>query len=381
MAVSMSRRLVAGLVAGWAVLGVARAEGVLQLADVIELSGGGATVGQLWRNGVDLAVDDINAAGGVLGQKLAVTHYDTASNPSAARAALQKALDGQPYAVLGPIYSSSVKAAMPLTQAAGIVELVGGEASDLTKLGNPALFRTSFGQVDSMPKIARYMARELKAKKVAVLWVNDDFGRGGHDAVVAALKAEGVEVTADLSSEAGQADFAADVLRARRNRPDAVFVYLHEEESARFLREAKKQGLNLPLIGETTLMNQQTIGLAGDAAEGVRGHVGLTADAPVPAVEGLSKRYKARFNVVPDHNALKGYMSVWMVKAGTEKLGVAERTKLAGALHGMTITPGEQPGILMPVTIDAHGDIDRESFLVEVQGGRQKVVQVLPKLN
>lgn len=378
---SILRRALPGLCLAAILAGGARAEDLLRLADTIELSGGGATVGQLWRNGVDLAIDDINAAGGVGGVKLSVTHYDTQTNPSAARAALQKALDETPYAVLGPIYSGSVKAAMPLTQAAGIAQITGAEAADLTKLGNPYVFRTSFGQTDSMPKIARYIAADLHAKKVAVLWANDDFGRGGHDAVVKALQANGVEIAADLSSEAGQADFAADVLRAKRSHPDAIFVYLHEEESARLLREARKQGLSVPLIGETTLMNQQTIALAGDAANGVRGHVGLTASAPVPAIQALAARYAERFHVPPDHNALKGYMAVWMIKAATEKLGAPDRLKLAEALHGLTITPEQQPGILMPMTIDAKGDIDRESFLVEVQDGKQKVTQILPKLN
>ena len=75
------------------------------------------------------------------------------------------------------------------------------------------------------------------------------------------------------------------VLKAKQSGADALFVYLNEEESARFLREAKKQGLNKPLIGETTLLGQKVIDLAGDAANGVKGHVGLTVDAPIPAIQ------------------------------------------------------------------------------------------------
>ena len=79
------------------------------LADVAELSGGGATVGTNWKNGIDLAVEEINAAGGILGHKIVVTHADSQSNPGVARAQVQKALDSDPYVLLGPGYSGSVK--------------------------------------------------------------------------------------------------------------------------------------------------------------------------------------------------------------------------------------------------------------------------------
>src|SRR5665811_815008 len=84
--------------------------GPIKLADVAELSGGGATVGTNWKNGIDPAVEEINAKGGVLGHKLEVTHADSQSNPGVARAQVQKALDSEPYVLLGPGYSGSVKA-------------------------------------------------------------------------------------------------------------------------------------------------------------------------------------------------------------------------------------------------------------------------------
>ena len=358
----------------------ARAQDSIKIADVIELSGTGATVGTLWRNAVAMAVDDINARGGVLGKKLEVADYDTQTNPGVSRAVLQKALDTHPYAVVGPIYSGSVKVDEPLTQAAKMTQITGAEAPDITQMNNPYIFRTSFSQLNAMPRVARYIADDLHAKKVAIFYVNDDFGKGGHDTIVKEFAAHQVEVVADIASEAGQASFTSDVLKAKRSGADAFFVFLHEEESARFLKEARNQGIKVPLVGETTLMNAQSIALAGDAANGVTGHVGLTADAPVPAIQDFVKRYTARYHQTPDHNALKGYMAVWMIKAGTEKLGKLDSEHLADALHGLTITPDTQPGIMMPTTILANGDIDRESFLVKVEDGHQTVIQILPKL-
>ena len=369
--------LFAALVAGSA---FAQSSGPIKLADVAELSGGGATVGNNWKNGIDLAVEEINAKGGILGRKIEVTHADSQSNPGVARAQVQKALDSDPYVILGPIFSGSVKVCMVLAQQAEVPQFTGAEGADITQQGNPYIFRTSFGQQASMPKIANYIRDGLKAKTVALVWVNNDFGKGGRDNFVREMNSRGIRVVADASTESGQVDFAADVVKVKNARADVVFVYTNEEESARFLREARKQGISAPLIGETTLLNQKVIELAGDAANGVRGHVGLSADAPIKAVQAFRDKFQKRFGYLPDHNAIKGYTAVYAIKYTTEKIGRFDRKVLAQTLHGLTITPKMEPGILIETTWDAKGDVDRISFLAEIVNGKQKITQILPKL-
>ena len=95
----------------------------IPLASVGELSGGGATVGVNFKNGADMAIAEINAKGGVLGRPLTVTHADTQSNPGVARAQVQRALDGNPYVLLGPGYSGSVKVTASLASQAGIAQI------------------------------------------------------------------------------------------------------------------------------------------------------------------------------------------------------------------------------------------------------------------
>ncbi|CAL79269.1 Putative branched-chain amino acid ABC transporter (substrate-binding protein) [Bradyrhizobium sp. ORS 278] len=375
--------ILAGLCSAVLLSGAAYAQSgaPIKIANVAELSGGGATVGTNWKNGIDLAVEEINAKGGILGRKIEVSHADSQSNPGVARAQVQKALDSEPYVLLGPGYSGSVKVTAPLAAEAGITQIMGGEAAELTQAGNKFLFRTSFGQQSSMPKVAKYINDELKAKSVAVVWVNNDFGRGGRDVITKEFNRLGIKVAADLSTEAGQADFAADVSKIKAAAPDAVFIYVNEEESARILKEIKRQGVTAPLIGETTLVGQKVIELAGDAANGARGHVGLTTDAPVEAIKAFRDRFVKKYNYVPDHNGLKGYLAIYMVKATTEKMGKVDSKGFADALHGFTIKTSAEPNILMDVTFDQNGDIDRQGFLVEVVEGKQVVKQVLPKLN
>jgi branched-chain amino acid transport system substrate-binding protein len=360
--------------------GAALAQDSIKIPNIGELSGAGATVGTNFKNGAEMAVAEINAAGGILGKKIVLDNADTGSDPGKARAAIQRALDDKPIAIFGPGYSGSVKATMGLTAEAGVPQIMGGEAGDLTAQGSKYIFRTSFGQNVSMPKLANYMRDEVKAKSVAVIYVNNDFGKGGRNAIMKEFETRGIKPATDLSTEAGQADFAADVIKIKGSGADAVFVYLNEEESARFLREAKKQGLTIPLIGETTLLGQKVIDLAGDAANGVRGHVGLTVDAPIPAMQEFGKKFQAKYNYVPDHNGVKGYIAPYMLKAAAEKAGKLEPKAIADALRGLTISPDKNPGILIEATWDQTGEIDRVSFLAEVKDGKQVITKVLPKL-
>jgi branched-chain amino acid transport system substrate-binding protein len=356
------------------------AQSTVYLPDVVELSGPGAVSGTNWRDGAALAIDEINKAGGILGRKIETEHIDTQSNPGVSRAQIQKVLDRDPYVVLGPIYSGSVKVNMALTQQAEVPQIVGAEAADITAQGNPWVFRTAFGQQISMPKIANYLHDKLKVKSVALVWVNNDFGKGGRDSFAKEMKTRGIEVVADISTEQGQVDFGSDVIKLKSTKADAIFVYCNEEESARFLIEAKRQGITTPLFGETTLLSQKVVDIAGPAANGVRGHVGLSADAPIPAIEEFTRKFSQRYNYRPDHNGIKGYTAVYLVKYVTEKIGKFDRKAFGATMKGLTLTPATAPGILMEASWDQNGDIDRASFLAEIIDGKQKIVETLPKL-
>jgi branched-chain amino acid transport system substrate-binding protein len=361
-------------------IGSAAAQQTVNMPIVMELSGAGAVSGTNFRDGAVLAIEEINAKGGILKRKINAPQSDTQSNPGISRAQVQKAIDSDPYVILGPVFSGSVKVNMVLAQQAEVPQITGAEAADITQMGNAYIFRTSFGQQVSMPKIANYIRDGAKAKTVAILWVNNDFGKGGRDTFVKEMASRGIKVVADVSTESGQVDFAADVVKLKGANADVIFVYTNEEESARFLREARKQGVTKPLIGETTLLGQKVIDMAGPAANGARGHVGLSADAPLPAIVAFKEKFNKRFGYVPDHNGIKGYTGVYAVKYATEKLGRFDRKALAKTLHGLTIRPEDEPGILMETTWDDKGDIDRISFLAEVVDGKQKIVQTLPKL-
>jgi branched-chain amino acid transport system substrate-binding protein len=350
----------------------------IKITGVVELSGAGATSGTNFNDGVKLAVKEINAAGGILGRRVDYTWGDTQSQPQVAKALAVKAIDDNSYVVMGPVFSGSILVSMAETKRAEIPNFTGGEASAITLQGNPYIFRTSFTQASAMPKVARYLKDNVKAKTVAVIWVNNDFGKGGRDAFMKAVEAQGIKVVADISTDQGQLDFSGAVLKAKQANADALFVYSNEEESARALRELRKQGYDKPIVGETVLTSQKVIELAGEAANGAVAHVGLTADAPSPAIAAFASKFQKEYNYKPDHNGLKGYTAMYIVKAVTEKNGKVDPKALANAMHGIKLSAKEYPGILMDVSFDKNGDLDRESFMTKAVNGKQEVFTVLP---
>jgi branched-chain amino acid transport system substrate-binding protein len=128
------------------------------------------------------------------------------------------------------------------------------------------------------------------------------------------------------------------------------------------------------------LTGQKVIELAGDAAAGATAHVGLTTDAPNPLMLKFKAKFYQAHNYFSDHNGIKGYTGMYLFKAAVEKAGKLDRKAVVDALHGLNVKAAKDPGVIFDVSMDANGDIDRESFLVEVKAGKQEVKEVLPAL-
>lgn len=374
------KSVIAGLaaLAALAAAPAAQAQAPIKLVNVLELSGAIASAGTNYRNGVELAVKEINAAGGVLGRRFEVTTLDNQSNPGVAKALAAKAVDMGAFAVIGPTLSGAMVVSMAETRRAEIPNFTGAAAASITRQGNPYVFRTNLTQSIGMPKVAKYIKDTFKAQTVDIIYINSDFGKGGRDEFIKAAQGMGMKIGADVSTDQNQVDFAAAVLKAKQGGGDVLFAYTNEEESARLVRELKKQGYTKPIIGDTTIVNQKAIELAGEAANGVMGHVPLTADAPQDTVKAFDAKYQKEFKFKGDHNALQGYMVPYIIKAVSEKIGKIDSKAFAAAAHGMALSAKEVPGLLLDVKFNQDGDPERISYLVEIKGGRQQVTAILP---
>ncbi len=355
------------------------AQNAVRLAIVSEITGGGAPSGTMWRDGVILAVEDINKKGGVLGRKLETFVMDTQSDPPTSVAVIRRAINEQPFVIMGTVYSSSTVANMEIARQAGVPQISGSESVLVVQKGNPNIFLTSFSQQVGFAKLVRWLVEDLKADKIALIYVNNAFGRGGREMFLKFLKDRGKSVVTDISTEVQQADFTPELTQVRASGATHVMVYNHEEENARIMIQIRKLGLRVEAVGDN-LCAQTTVDAGGDAVNGAKCHVPMTALSPVPSMVDVGRRFQERFGRVPDHNAFKAYIGSHLMKAAVERVGAFDAAKVRDCLHNNFFPVAEEPGLLMDMYMDDKGDADRGSFIVEVRNKKSEVVKVLPLL-
>jgi branched-chain amino acid transport system substrate-binding protein len=347
---------------------------------------GNQPVGVNWRAGIEHAVGEINDAGGILGCPITTEFQDTQADPDVSKQVVAEGVEKNPYAILGTVFSSSTVVNMIEAQRAEIPMFVGAEAPSITNReengDNDFIFRTSFGSDNAAPKLVNYMV-EQGVESVDIVYKNDEYGAGGSAAHKAEFEEAGITVGEEILVQPDQSDLSGEVTQLAGSDSQAVFVFLTELETAAFLDEVQNQALDKPLYGSDVLVSGSVIELAQPgAANGAQAHVGLAASAPVfadwiaaheafhPGITGV------------DHNNIKGYLSVHMVKELTEQVGSFDRLALAEIAHCNTeMTVANEPGLLMDFAIDGNGDIDRQSFIIEVVDGVGQVVADAPPLD
>ena len=262
---------------------------------------------------------------------------------------------------------------------------VGAEAPAVTDReangDNDFIYRTSFGVDTAADKFISYIV-EQGVTSVDFIYKNDEFGAGGREAYGEAFDEVGIEIQLDIQVQPDQTDLSAEVAQLAGGGADAIFAFMTEIETAAFLDEVQAQALEKPMYGGDVLSAASTIALAQPgAADGTITHAGLNASADVFADWTAAYTEFHPDADPPDHNSIKGYTAVHIVKEATERIGSFDNSQFSDTLHCATLTVDEEPGLLLDVSYDANGDIDRESYLVEVVDGVGQITETLPPLD
>jgi branched-chain amino acid transport system substrate-binding protein len=341
--------------------------------------------GENWRLGVEMAVAEVNDDGGILGCQIEIDPQDTQGDPDVSRQVVADQAEDDPYVFLGTVFSASTIVNMVESQRAEIPMFVGAEAPSITDRDENGdddfIYRTSFGVDTAADKFVRYMV-DQGVGSVDLIYKNDEFGAGGREAYVAAFEEAGIDVGLDIQVQPDQTDQSAEVTQLAGGDADAIFVFMTEIETAAFLDEYQAQGLDKPLYGGDVLSAASTIALVQPgAADGTVTHAGLNASAPVFAEW---KEAYAEFHPdadPPDHNSIKGYTSVYIVKEATERIGEFDNSQFAETLYCADLTVEDEPSLLLDVSYDGNGDIDRESYIVSVVDGVGEITETVPPLD
>jgi branched-chain amino acid transport system substrate-binding protein len=264
------------------------------------LTGPNAQYGAQWQAGFDLALDQINADGGINGHPLRYVFEDSQSDPRQAVTIAQKFVsDPRILIELGDFSSPASMAASPIYQRAGLVQLgFTNSHPDFTK-GGDYIWSPSVSQADAQPLIAD-LAVKQGFKRVAVLFQNTDWGRASNDVFVKAATARGEQVVATEGYQPTDKDFRATLVRVRDTHPDALVLISYYADGAQITRQARESGIRLPVVAASSVYSPKFLELGGDAVNGVTTNTSFFPGDPRPEVQRFVEGFKAKYHREPD---------------------------------------------------------------------------------
>jgi len=341
------------------------------------LTGFAAADGASVKNSVDLAVEQVNKAGGLLGKKVELVTYDDRADAKEAVALAQKLI--QQDKVVGLVagsYSMPTRAVAPLFQDEGL-PLVAAYAihPDVTKAGD-FNFRNGFlGAVEG--RAAAYTAVELlKAKKIALLTSDNDFGRTlaeGFNEYLAKFAKGKAEVVIALTYPMSEKDFKPYLSKIKEVQPDVIFSSGYYFQTGPVLKQARELGMQTQIIGEEGADSPKTLEIAGDAAEGFVIVTNLNRDDKRPFVQEFLKDYETRFKIQPDMVGASAYDAFMILCDGIKRAKSSDGKAVRDAIAATK----DYDGLTGVIKGFNKGEVVKEVQVQQVKGGRFRYLEVI----
>ncbi|WP_445286985.1 ABC transporter substrate-binding protein [Variovorax atrisoli] len=329
-----------------------------------------ALVGRNFKQGVELAVAEINAAGGVLGKPLQVVFEDDqGDNPNGAINAVNKLMQVSKVPVMiGPHYSVTQMATQKTYCNGKVVSLTGGTSVAITHSGCNYVIRTRSDDDVQAKALIAYAQKELKAgEKTAIFYANDDFGKSGQARVVAQMASLGLKPVAVESHNPSDKDYSAQLAKLQKAGAELVILWAHDTDAALILRQAKQFGLPFKFAG-AVLSEEAFLKLAGSAAEGSMSASYFVPTDPNPAVQAFVKKYEAKYRMAPDVWSATYYDATILAARAINEARSPDVEKIREAFSRVSYS-----GLLADYKCDKAGDCNRQVNIVEIKGGQPVV--------
>jgi branched-chain amino acid transport system substrate-binding protein len=333
------------------------------------VSGIAAQTGQYARIASDMAVEEINAAGGVRGKKLQLVYEDNQStNPGAVNALRRSLTHDDVLAVLGPITSTQVNAMLPVIKSEKVPMLVGATNDKLTASSDGMLIRMRPPDSLSAAAIAAFTADDLGAKRIAVLRASDSFGSGAAATVREEAARRGLQVQEETFTS-GDTDYTGQLVSLRDGHPDAlVLLTTSANDAAIISRQVRELGLTMPTVGSVVYVSAATLKLSGRFGDGIYSVIDFLSDA-----SGRSRAFSAAFTqragIPPDLFSAWVYDAMHVMADAIDRAG-CDRPDIQRAL---TQTSGF-PGVQGPLSGQPDGDMNSNLYVVQVRDGQPVLV-------
>ncbi|GAB6153426.1 ABC transporter substrate-binding protein [Desulfosporosinus burensis] len=374
--------LMLGLVSGCGSAAAPKESAEIKIGGNLELSGGVATYGQSVLNSVNLAFEDQNKKGGVLGKQLKFVTADNKSEAGESTSAITKLItQDKVVAVLGAVTSSNTKAAVPVsadTKIPLITPTATNSEVTINKDGslNKWVFRSCFLDPFQGKVAANFVLKTLKVNKAALfIDQKDDYSKGLAAEFKKVLEGAGGSITETVQYVGGDKDFKSTLTRIKASNPEVVFVPGYYNEVGLIVKQARELGIKVPFVGGDGWDSAKLPELAGPANLNDTYFVNhMWADDP--ATKPFVEAYKAKYNAEPDALAALGYDAAKMLIAAIEKAGSTDPEKLRTALENTK----DFNGVTGIITVDpaTHNPVKSAVIIKMVDGKKTLLTHVNP---
>jgi branched-chain amino acid transport system substrate-binding protein len=331
------------------------------------LTGTTATFGISTKNGIDMAIDEVNARGGVLGRQVRVIVEDDQGRPEEAQAVVTKLITSdRVIAILGEVASSNSLAAAPVAQQNQIPMISPSSTNPaVTEVGD-YIFRVCFIDPFQGLVMAKFAVNTLKLQRVAILTdVESDYSVGLTDVFTEEFGKMGGQIVATESYGGGDTDFSAQLTALRSSNPQAIFVPGYYTEVGLIARQAKSLGLNVPLLGGDGWDSPALVEIGGEALNGSYFSNHFSVDAESPSIQKFVSDYRARFGETPDALAGLGYESAMLLFDAIERAGSTDGPAIRDALAATK----DYPGMTGTITLDENRNAVKPAVVLKVENG------------
>ncbi|HEX8989920.1 MAG TPA: ABC transporter substrate-binding protein [Rhodocyclaceae bacterium] len=345
------------------------------------LTGGAAQYGVAIRNGFQLAADELNAKGGVNGNKIQLLIEDEQGKKEEAINVFKKLIfQDKVLMIFGPTLSNSMFAAGPVANAAKTVAFgTSNTANGITDIG-PYIFRDSVMESDVLPVTVASAVKHYGIKKVAVIYGNDDaFTKSGYDVFKNVLEKQKIPVTTTETYVKGDVDFKAQLTKIKAGNPDAVVCSCLAEEAANIMLQARGLGMKQPFIGGNGFNSPKLFEVSKLAGEGTFVGSPWANTNPAPANVHFVSAYKQKYGADPNQFSAQAYDAMYIVADALKNVKLsgnveADRQALREALPKVSINGATGPFRFRPAAgkdgKPAGFDADQKPFIYIIQGGK-----------
>lgn len=336
------------------------------VGEFASLTGGNASFGQSSHKGTQLAVDEINATGGLLGKKIKLITEDDQSTAGQPATIVQKFISqDKVIAVLGEVASSKSLEAAPICQQNKIPMISPASTNPkVTEVGD-YIFRVCFIDPFQGTVMAKF-AQSKGWKRVAVLTdVKQDYSVGLAKFFVEGFKKNGGEIVKEQSYSTGDKDFKAQLTSMKSLKPEAIFLPGYYGEVSLIAKQAKLLGLKCPLLGGDGWVGDSLLKVAGNSLDGSFFSCHFSAQDKSPVVQSFVEKFKAKNGAVPDDMAALGYDSAMILAEAIKKAGTTDGDKLREAIAATK----DHPGITGSITLDEQRNARKPAVILKIADG------------